>query len=90
MNDPLSMLRCRALADETLRAEILATRSSAEPLAALCTVSEAHGMPLRPEDIIAYGEELSCLQMKSTNGGNPLPCDCYDDAYEMLLISLSR
>ena len=31
---------------------------------------------------------LSCNQTKSTNGGNPLPYDCFDDAYEMFFASI--
>ena len=34
------------------------------------------------------GEEFSCSQTKSTNGGNPMPYDCFDDSYEMFLLSL--
>ena len=39
-------------------------------------------------DIISDGEEFSCNQTKSTNGGNPMPYDCFDDSYEMFLLSL--
>ena len=40
--------------------------------------------------IISDGEEFCCNQMKSTNGGNPMPYDCFgfDDAYEMFFLSI--
>ena len=38
----------------------------------------------------ACGEEFADNQMKSTNGGNPMPYDCFgfDDAYEMFFLSI--
>lgn len=39
-------------------------------------------------DIISDGEEFSCNQTKSTNGGNPMPYDCFDDSYDMFILSL--
>ncbi len=88
MLDALAALRSLALGNEPLRRQILETASAAEPLPALCRLAGAHGIALTPEEIIADGEESSCNQMKSTNGGNPMPYDCFDDAYEMFLFSL--
>ncbi len=89
MNDTLWALRERALHDEAFRLELLATRDADDPLSALCKLSTASGFPLTPGEIISDGEEFSCNQTKSTNGGNPMPYDCFDDAYDMFFASIS-
>lgn len=88
MNDTLLAMRERALRDEAFRRALLATRTADDPLSALCDFAGANGFPLTPGDIISDGEEFSCNQTKSTNGGNPLPYDCFDDAYEMFFASI--
>ena len=90
MNDVLIALRERALADETFRAALLETRKAADPLLALCNLAQENGYALSLGDIISDGEEFCCNQMKSTNGGNPMPYDCFgfDDAYEMFFLSI--
>lgn len=88
MNDILLALRERALSDPEFRAAILMTKTAADPLSALCSFACSHGFPLSIGDIISDGEEFSCNQTKSTNGGNPMPYDCFDDAYEMFFASI--
>ena len=90
MNDTLLAMRERALCDEAFRLVLLATREATDPLDALCRVAQANGFSLTIADIISDGEEFSCNQTKSTNGGNPLPYDCFDDAYEMFMVSIQR
>ena len=90
MNETLRKLRDRALSDPAFRDALLKTREAGDPLLALCAFSTAHGYPLPLGDVIADGEEFCCNQMKSTNGGNPMPYDCFgfDDAYEMFFLSI--
>ena len=90
MNETLRKLRERALADNTFRQVLLETRHAADPLLALCDFATAHGYPLTLGDVISDGEEFCCNQMKSTNGGNPMPYDCFgfDDEYEMFFLSI--
>ena len=91
MNDLLDAMRQRAHQDEAFRQALLRTRESGDPLSALCDFANANGYPLSLADVISGGEEFACNQMKSTNGGNPMPYDCFgfDDAYEMFFISIS-
>ena len=89
MNDALLALRERALHDPAFRQSLLDTRSCPDPLVALCDLACACGFPLTPGDVISDGEEFSCNQTKSTNGGNPMPYDCFDDAYEMFFASIA-
>ena len=90
MNETLRKLRERALADDAFRKALLETRRAADPLLALCDFATANGYPLTLGDVISDGEEFCCNQMKSTNGGNPMPYDCFgfDDAYEMFFYSI--
>ncbi len=90
MNDILIAMRERAHADADFRAALLRTREAADPLTALCDFAAAHGYNLTLGDVISDGEEFCCNQMKSTNGGNPMPYDCFgfDDAYEMFFLSI--
>lgn len=90
MNDTLMAMRERALSDPAFRAALLRTREAADPLTALCDFATANGFSLTADEVIASGEEFACNQMKSTNGGNPMPYDCFgfDDAYEMFFLSI--
>lgn len=90
MNETLLQLRERALRDDAFRRQLLETRNAADPLLALCDFATANGYPLSLGEIISDGEEFCCNQMKSTNGGNPMPYDCFgfDDAYEMFFLSI--
>ena len=90
MNETLRALRERALSDPAFRQALIDTRSAADPLEALCVFANANGFSLTPGDVISDGEEFACNQMKSTNGGNPMPYDCFgfDDAYEMFFLSI--
>ena len=90
MNDTLMAMRERALSDPAFRAALLRTREAADPMTALCNFATANGFSLTADEVIASGEEFACNQMKSTNGGNPMPYDCFgfDDAYEMFFLSI--
>ncbi len=90
MNDTLRAMRELALRNETFRLAILATQTAPDELAAFCALAAEYGFALTPGELISDGEEFSSNQTKSTNGGNPLPYDCFDDPYEMFLISISR
>jgi len=90
VNETLRKLRDRALKDESFRKALLDTQNADDPLLALCSFAAANGYELSLGDIISDGEEFCCNQMKSTNGGNPMPYDCFgfDDAYEMFFLSI--
>ena len=90
MHETLRALRERALADAAFKRALLETRKAPDPLSAFCAFSCQNGYPLTLFDVIAGGEEFADNQMKSTNGGNPMPYDCFgfDDAYEMFFFSI--
>ena len=90
MNEILRLMRERALIDDAFKKALLETRKANDPLMALCSFATENGYPLSLGDVISDGEEFCCNQMKSTNGGNPMPYDCFgfDDAYEMFFLSI--
>ncbi len=90
MHETLRRLRERALREPDFRAALLKTREADDPLLALCDFAAESGCLLTPGDVIAGGEASCCAQMKSTNGGNPMPYDCFgfDDAYDLFFLSL--
>ena len=90
MNDTLLAMRTLALEDEDFRLAVLATQLAEDPLIALCNLAQKKGFSLAVADIISDGEEFSCNQTKSTNGGNPMPYDYFDDAYEMFMVSIQK
>ena len=55
--------------DEDLRQRLLATRTSATPLADFCAASTAAGLPLYEMDLVEYGESFYAAIKRSTNGG---------------------
>ena len=91
MNETLRLLREKALKEPAFRQALLDTRMADDPLSAFCALSTQNGFPLTVDEVISCGEEFADNQMKSTNGGNPMPYDCFgfDDAYEMFFISIS-
>lgn len=91
MNEMLRALREKALSDAAFRQALLNTRSAADPLSAFCDFATASGFPLTVDEVVSSGEEFADNQMKSTNGGNPMPYDCFgfDDAYEMFFLSIA-
>ena len=88
INDVLAALRTAALSDPELLSALWDTRSDQDPLAAFCRCAGEAGYALSLGDLLAVGEEYSCNQCKSTNGGNPSPYIYFDDAYENFFSSL--
>lgn len=78
----------KAKCDDVFRAQIIAAYNGAEPLVDFCRVCVNHGFDITPGELIALGEEYSCNQLKSTNGGGVNPYDYYDDPFEMLMTSV--
>ena len=88
MNEKLFRLSELALSDPVIKVRFLETRSAADPLDAFCKLACELGTPLTIGELVGMGEEMSCNQMKSTNGGGVTPYDYFDDAYEQFFMSL--
>ncbi len=86
----LQELQNKALKDEMLRARILATESTEDPLDEFCKVCRKEGYEIYPMDVIIAGEESYAAMKRSTNGGgeNAPMLDGQDDFYELILAAL--
>ncbi len=80
----------RARKDEALKARLLATKESAEPLTAFCQICNEEGFDIGIMDIVSAGEEDYDLMRRSINGGggNHLMLPGEDDPYEMFIVEL--
>ena len=80
----------KAMQDEKLRAELLASKKAASPLASFCETARKYGFMLYPIDVVTAGEEAHAAMKRSTNGGgeNSPMLDAQDDYYVMFMASL--
>lgn len=86
----LDELKAKALADESLRQVLLATRKEADPLNAFCRKCRELGYDMYEMDVIQAGEELYAAMKRSTNGGgeNSPMLEGEDDFYELFFAGL--
>ena len=61
----LDELQQRALKDKEIRAQLLATRDTADPLKAFCTTARELGYELYPMELIVAGEEFHAQMKRS-------------------------
>ena len=88
MNEKLLRLSELALSDPAIKARFLETRREKDPMDAFCKLACDLGIPLTIGELVGMGEEMSCNQLKSTNGGGVTPYDYFDDAYEQFFMFL--
>lgn len=88
MNDIFDKIYQKARQDISFAQKLKRAYESSEPLLNFCTVCGEYGFEITPGEIITMGEEYSCNQLKSTNGGGVIPYDYFDDPYEMLMSSV--
>lgn len=86
----LDEIKRKALEDEALKREFLATRKDAHPVAAFCRKCRDLGYPVYDMDLINAGEEFYAAMKRSTNGGgeNSPMLEGEDDFYELFFAGL--
>lgn len=86
----LDKLKQKALHDENLRQELLATREDPQPLTAFCRKCQEKGYPICEMELILAGEEFYATMKRSTNGGgeNSPMLEGEDDFYELFFAGL--
>ena len=85
----LDELQKKALADESVRQRLLATRSEKYPEEAFCLEARALGYPIYLMELISVGEEFYAAMRRSTNGGENSPMlEGEDDFYELFFAGL--
>lgn len=86
--EKLEALRVLARKNPELKAAILATEHTDQPLLCFCELAVAQGITLTPGDLIRMGEDYYDTLFKSCNGAAVTPLEGWEDAYEMFLASL--
>lgn len=88
----LDELKQKALKDEALRQELLATRTEAYPLNAFCEKCRQLGYAVYEMDLITAGEDFYATMRRSTNGGgeNSPMLEGEDDFYELFFAGLEE
>lgn len=86
----LDELKQKALHDEKLRQELLATKEDPQPLTAFCRKYQENGYPIYEMELILAGEEFYATMKRSTNGGgeNSPMLEGEDDFYELFFAGL--
>jgi hypothetical protein len=86
----LEEIQHKALKNDILKAKILATEKTSDPLSEFCKVCQQEGYEIYPMDVIIAGEESYAAMKRSTNGGgeNAPMLDGEDDFYELMLAAL--
>ena len=88
MRESLDRLLIFARRDPEVKKRLLQTRETPEPVEEFCAAANALGCPISVGELLAMGEEYSCNQLKSTNGGGVNPYAMFDDAYEQFFVEL--
>ena len=88
----LDELQNRALKDEKLKKQLLATRTESDPVVAFCRTCRELGYEIYEMELISAGEEFHASMKRSTNGGgenSPMLKD-EDDFYELFFANLEE
>lgn len=90
--DILTELQEKAFHDETVRQELLETRTAQEPLFAFCKKCQKLGYELYPMELVNAGEEFYASMKRSTNGGgeNSPKLEGEDDLYELFFAAIEE
>ena len=88
INETLEQLRAKALKDDTLRRQLIATRTAREPMEEFCRIASQNGCPIDMGELLVLNERLWGEMLKSSNGGATFPIEDWADAYEMFIMGL--
>ncbi len=84
----LNRLLQAAKADGELKAALLNTRNSENPVEDFCVFAQSRGYDIQTGALFALGLTENDAKLRSVNGGGVSPIDGWDDAYEQFFTSL--
>ena len=90
MGEKLDKLLHLALSDDKIKAELLTTKNSSDPLLAFCAKSSEYGIDISLGELIGGGEEFCSAMLRSVNGGGTEAFDSWSDFYELFFAALER
>lgn len=84
----LERLLRAARRDKTLKAKLLETRNSDNPVEDFCSLCRKNGYNITAGELFASGQNNSDAKLRSVNGGGVNPIDGWDDTYEQFFTEL--
>lgn len=87
VDEVFEKMKEKAKRDPNLRAQLLATKETEDPLSSFCTICRREGFEIWPMEIVDAGEEMYAAMKRSTNGGgeNSPRISWEDDLYTAFL-----
>lgn len=84
----LERLLCSAKRDENLKAELIKTKSTTNPVEDFCKLAQSKGFDITIGELMAVGQNSNDAKLRSVNGGGVDGIDGWDDAYEQFFLTL--
>lgn len=84
----LERLMKAARQDENLKAELIKTRESDDPVEDFCGLCRQKGYKITAGELFAAGQTQNDAKLRSVNGGGVNPIDGWDDMYEQFFTEL--
>lgn len=86
----LMELQTRALSDDVLRNELLATKNAPDPTRAFCDKCCELGYEISVYELLTAGEEFCAAMLRSVNGGGVEAPDGWEDFYGMFMQAIEK
>lgn len=77
-----------AKADAQLKAELMKTKESENPVEDFCNFCQSEGYNITIGELFAVGQDSNDAKLRSVNGGGVNGIDGWDDAYEQFFLTL--
>lgn len=84
----LNRLLQSAKLDENLKAELLRTKTTENPVEDFCKLAQSRGFDITIGELMAVGQDANDAKLRSVNGGGVDGIDGWDDAYEQFFLTL--
>lgn len=88
VNDVFEAYIKRSKGEVALREKLIEIFDGNNSMEDFCKFANAEGYSISVGEIITQGEEYSCNQLKSTNGGGVNPYEYFDDPFEMFITAI--
>ncbi len=77
-----------AKSDSKIKAELLKTKSTQNPVEDFCKLAQELGFDVTMGELMAVGQNSNDAKLRSVNGGGVDGIDGWDDAYEQFFLTL--
>ena len=77
-----------AKSNSKIKAEILKTKSTQNPVEDFCKYAQGLGFDITMGELMAVGQNSNDAKLRSVNGGGVDGIDGWDDAYEQFFLTL--